>query len=188
VRCDQIPEDLPAAELPEKTQCGSNDTTSVTAHPLAKLYPGTQETLEDYFQRRAGYRFYVSRFAYPSSVAAGRLFALDQTWWQRGVGKLHSRYYLRARLAGSATVSLNRDPGLDADSWPAGPSGPHAIRSRFVIPARTAPGSHTLQFAVVDATGNPAINLADSGKDTTGLADPRNDYGWYEVGPITITR
>src|SRR5581483_5033891 len=188
VRCDEIPKDLPVAELPEMTQCGVHGTTSVTAHPLAKLYPGTHETLEDYFQRRSGYRFYVSRFAYPSSVALGKRFDLDQTWWQRGVGKLYSRYYLRARLAGPATVPLNVDSGLDADRWPAGASGPHAVTSRFVVPARTAPGSYRLQFAVVDAHGKPAINLADSGKVTAGLADSRNDYGWYDVGPITIAR
>jgi hypothetical protein len=188
VRCSQIPKDLPLGELPEMARCGANGTTSVTAHPLAKLYPGTHETLEDYFQRRAGYRFYVSRFAYPASVAAGRRFALDQTWWQRGVGKLHSRYYLRARLTGRATVRLNVDGGLSAERWPAGPSGPHAITSRFAVPAATRPGRYTLELAVVGTDGKPAINLADSGKDTKGLADPRNDYGWYRVGPITITR
>jgi Beta-galactosidase len=188
VRCDQIPRDLPVAELPEMRECGVNGATSVTAHPLAKFYPGTRETLEDYFQRRAGYRFYVSRFAYPASVAVGGAFELDQVWWQRGVGKLYDRYYLRARLVGRATVPLNVDGGLDADRWPAGPSGPHPVGSRFLVPAGTAPGSYRLEFAVVDAGGSPAINLADGGKDTSGLGDPRNDYGWYDVGPITITR
>jgi len=152
-------------------------------HPLSAT-----ETLEAYAQRRMGYRFHVSYNHYPSPVPAGSSFRLTQRWFQRAVAKLYKQHYIRARLVGDTTVTLDRDTSsFTAHNWEVGSIGPRLIVSTFPVPAGTAAGSYELQFAVVDSAGNPAMNLANRGKVTTGLADPINDYSWYSIGRIAVS-
>ncbi len=186
--CGDIPANLPLEELPEKSQC-TNSAQQITTQPLLKLYPGTTETLKDYFQRKSGYNFYISESVYPQSVTAGQNFSLQQAWYQRAVAKLYKQHYLKAYLSqGSTTIPLNIDMNsLNAHTWSAGPSGPHPITSTFSVPSTVLPGTYTLHFAVVDASGNPAMNLAIDTKSTSGLADPINDYNYYSLGNITVT-
>lgn len=185
--CGTIPPEVTEQYLPEKSQC-VNPADIIVAHPLDKLYPGTNETLRDYFQRRSGYRFFVSESVYPAEVLPGQSFTLQQAWYQRAVAKLYRQHFLRAYLVqGSTRIPLNSDlTSFDAYTWSPGPSGPHAVTSTFTVPSATASGTYTLEFAVVDASGNPAMNLAIDGKNTIGITDPGNDYSSYVVGAITI--
>lgn len=187
IPCSIIPADIPLEELPEKDQC-VNSTDTIYTYPLLKLYPGTNETLENYFQRRSGYRFYVSESVFPQQIQTGQTFTLRQAWYQRAVAKLYAPYQLETYLATSTgRIPLSADPtSFDAHLWAHGPSGPHAVTSTFTVPQSVAPGTYMLQFAIVDASGNPAMNLAIDDKDTAGLSDAVNDYGYYNLGTVDI--
>jgi len=194
IACATIPAGIDTAEAPVVTTCtaygGANSGNATVSSPLdAKLYPGTAETLRDYMQRRMGYRFHVSYHHHPPSVVAGGTFRLTQRWYQRAVAKLYHQHYLRARLVGVTTITMDRDTSsFNAHLWrEVGACGPRLIVSTFTVPGGTAAGWYELQFAVVDAAGNPAMNIANVGKITAGLADPVNDYSWYLVGNIQIT-
>lgn len=186
ITCSTIPAEVTTEYLPEKSQCTS-PTDVITVMPFDKLYPGTNETLRDYFQRRSGYRFYISESIYPASVSIGQGFDLKQAWYQRGVAKLYNSYNIKAYLvSGSTRIPLNNSMAFDAHAWEAGPSGPHSVISHFNVPTSVNPGTYVLQFAVVDETAKPAMNLAIDTKDTIGLSDPINDYSYYTIGEINI--
>lgn len=152
-------------------------------YPLTSLKPGTQESVQDYFQKRAGYRFYVSEFRFPNLLERGKTFTIAQTWQQRGLGKLYRKAYLRAYLVrGTTVVALDVSDALSAHNWSLGPKQDKLVAASFEVPAATPTGWYELRFAVVDRAGNPAINLAISGKD---IADP-NDYGRYVLGNVYV--
>jgi len=189
-----VPAGVDTAKAPPVTTCtlygGPNAGSVAVASPLQTMtHPSSAaETLEAYTQRRMGYRFHVSYHHFPPVVTAGSTFRLTQRWFQRAVAKLYKQHYIRARLVGSTTVTLDRDTSsFTAHNWEAGSIGPRLTVSTFSVPAGTAAGSYELQFAVVDSAGNPAMNLANSGKATTGLSDPTNDYSWYSIGRIAVT-
>jgi len=192
LNCAVIDPDVSLAEVPEAAQCtvfgGGVSGTISGLTPLSRLYPGTTEPLRDYAQRRLGYRFHVSYHHFPRTVTAGSTFRLTQRWFQRAVAKLYKQHYIRARLVGNSTVTLDRDTSsFTAHNWEVGSIGPRLTVSSFPVPAGTAAGSYELQFAVVDSAGNPAMNLALAGKVTTGLSDSINDYSWYSIGRIAVT-
>ena len=148
----------------------------------------TGETLEDYFQKRAGYRFVAREIQYPSVVSPGSSLKLSIKWSQLGVAKLYKQYYLMAYLYknGTPVTSLAVDQQnwvtFDAHTWPLGPQDNKWTNTVFTVPASVAAGTYELRFAVVDDTGNPAMNLAIEGKDET---DPTK-YGRYKIGSITV--
>jgi hypothetical protein len=192
LNCAIIDPDVSTAEVPEAASCtshgGGTAGTISGLTPLSRVYPGTTETLHAYAQRRLGYRFYVSYQHHPDSVAAGGTLRLTQRWFQRGVAKLYRQHYIGARLVGATTVSIGRDTSsFTAHNWETGAIGPRLTVSSFTVPGGTATGTYELQFAIVDGAGDPAMNIASNSKDTTGLADPVNDYGWYSVGLIRVT-
>ena len=71
---------------------------------------------------------------------------------------------------------------MTAHTWPIGPAGDVPQVATFTIPASVPQGRYTLKFAVVDGTGEPAMNLAISGKE---IPD-RNAYGRYVLGEIEV--
>lgn len=140
------------------------------------------ETLEEYFQKRCGYRLVLGEAAYPQRVLPGETFSLRQKWHQKGVARLYENYYhLKAYLQNEERVyELNTDSAFDATGWFMG--GPYAIESRFSIPGELPSGWYTLKIAMVDYTDQPAMNLAIAGKDEPNP----NLYGKYPLGRIYI--
>lgn len=159
--------------------------------PLDYLESETGERLEDFYARRCGYRFWISRADYPDTVGRGCSFFLTTQWTQRGVGGMYgsTHYKLRAYLEkGDRLLPLNTDPTFDGRDLPpaeyaAYPSaGPFDASARFSIPADIEPGKYDLKIALVCPAGRPAINLAMEGKDT----DDVHAYGRYLIGPIVV--
>ena len=147
----------------------------------------TGETLEVYFQKRAGYRLVAREIQYPSVIALGGTFQLSIKWSQLGVAKLYKQYYLVAYLYKDGILTpLNVDqanwPSFDAHLWPLGPQNNRWTQTTFTIPASVAAGIYELRFAIVDDAGNPALNLAITGKDETSPTK----YGRYTIGSVTI--
>lgn len=191
VSCAQIPIQVTVAELPEMAVCAVTPGASFSANPLAgKNYPLTTETLRDYFQRRSGYRFFIVRSQYAGIVKAGSTLEVVQEWYQRAVAKVYKQYGLRVRLAQEDEAVL-LDTNYSAfvfHTWPAGPQGPIPVSSTYDVPEEVLPGEYDLQMAVVDSNGKPCMNLANREKVTTGLSDPINDYGWYKLGKVIVSR
>jgi hypothetical protein len=188
IKCGTIPAEVTTERFPEKANCKTPTDVLVT-EPLRRLHPGTQETLESYFQKNSGYRFYISESVFPKKISPGQTLQIQQAWYQRAVAKLYSQHRIAAYLVSSETrIPLGVDPqAFDAHTWLAGKSGPHTVESSFVVPGTVAPGTYTLQFAIVDRYNEPAMNLAIDGKDTRNLADPVNDYGYYSLGEIVVS-
>lgn len=158
-----------------------------SAGALQQTVSNQTETLENFFQRSAGYRFYVDATTYPLIANRAGSITLQQGWYQRGVAKLYQHFQLGAFLVANGTViALHPVDSFGAELWPIGPSGRHEIDSTFTIPPGMPSGTYTLEFAVVDEFGAPAMNLAIGSKDTSGLTDSVNDYGKYVVGQIQI--
>lgn len=98
-------------------------------------------------------------------------------------GKLYRKHYFRAYLAqGAAELALDTSDSLPAHTWPLGPATDLQVSAAFIVPASTPVGSYELRLAVVDQSGNPAMNLAISGKD---ISDP-DDYGKYVLGNLYV--
>ncbi len=71
---------------------------------------------------------------------------------------------------------------MTAHTRPIGRVGEVPQVATFTIPASVPKGRYTLKFAVVDGTGEPAMNPAISGKD---IPD-RNAYGRYVLSEIEV--
>ena len=198
--CTNLPDpayiDTGSTGFPESAVCsgfGGASTGNFDVYPFERIYPGTTDTYNDYFQKNSGYRFYVEDHQFPAQLAAGATFTLTQRWFQRAVAKLYKQFYLRVRLIGLERGMTNKTLATDmtafsAHSWnDLGPCGPRLTVASFTVPADTGPGWYEVQFAVVDDLGNPAMNLAIDGKVTTGLSDATNDYSWYVIGAMKVT-
>ncbi|MCP4804623.1 MAG: DUF4832 domain-containing protein [Proteobacteria bacterium] len=150
----------------------------------------TGETLEDYYQTRCGYRFVLDDVTFPSAVAPGGALMLDQTWTQKGVAGLREQMTLGAWLRdGDALYALGTDEHFNPASWPGGDpywqpeAGPYGARSAFTVPDSVPDGTYTLEVAIVDASGEPAVNLAIEGKHTE---DPMT-WGRYALGEVEVS-
>jgi hypothetical protein len=156
---------------------------SADGSPLSKLKSGTNLTLEDYFQTRAGYRFYISKFLFPKRSARGKALTINQTWNQRATGKIYQKYDIAAYLKKGATErSIGVSDSFSAHTWAPGPISDVGVASNFTVPTDLPAGAYDLMFAIVDGFGAPAMNLAISGKDVTDV----NAYGKYKLGTIQI--
>lgn len=156
---------------------GSSETGA-----LNQLVPGTGDTIEEYYQKHAGYRFVLSEASYPESVQPGQAFILHQLWHQKGNTRLYETYYhLKAYLQNEQTeLVLNTDCSFPAHQWLNG--GPYAYQTEFHIPDSAPEGWYVLKIAVVDFTDKPALNLAIAGKDEINP----NLYGRYPLGYIYV--
>lgn len=150
---------------------------------LADETTETGETLADYFQSRAGYRFFLASARHPAAVRAGEPLAVDLAWYQRGVAKLYRAHRLSLLLvdAGGARYPLASQP-WDAHTWPVGPAGPIAGRVEAPVPSEVPAGAYTLYLAVVDELDAPAINLAV----TAEKLEPGIEASYVAIGAITV--
>lgn len=158
------------------------------------------ESLESYFQRRAGYRFYLPNIWYPAVITRStsktpQSVQLLTQWVNRGVAKCYKHYRLRAYLVSSSgsetpmddTSNPSAQSTFAPEKWPLGPEmgtsqTAYGVIANFQVPVGLAAGNYTLKFAVVDSQGNPSMNLAISGKDDPDV----NKYSKYSLGSISI--
>jgi len=152
-------------------------------YPLSQIKSGQSISIENYFQKFSGYRFFVSEFKFPNKVSRGDILSIDQVWQQRALGKLYRKHYFAAYLENEKnSYALGISDTMTAHQWPLGITNDKLMSAKFKIPNQVVPGTYTLKFAVVDRSGNPAMNLAITGKDL----EDRNTYGKYILGQISI--
>lgn len=149
---------------------------------LRKVVPGSNETYEDYFQKRAGYRFFLESLLLPNSARPGEKIAIGQRWYQRGIAKIYQPTYLAVDLVGSAGRYPLGQAALGAHEWTMGPQGPFVLNSEFTIPANIPAGTYQVKFALVDESRKPMINIAINEKDGNDV----HAYGFYHAGTISI--
>jgi hypothetical protein len=151
--------------------------------PLSQIKQGQSMSIENYFQKYSGYHFFVSEFKFPKVLSRGDTLTIDQVWQQRALGKLYRKHYFAAYLENEKnSYALGISDTMTAHQWPLGMAKDKVMKATFAIPAGVVPGTYTLKFAVVDRSGNPAMNLAISGKDI----EDRNAYGKYVLGQISV--
>lgn len=151
---------------------------------LAAGVTDTGETLADYFQTRAGYRFYLESLSHPSAVERGELLTVDLVWHQRAVSKLYRSHDLSLMLRDERSGDLHVLPPQpwDAYTWVQGPTPPVPGQIGVMVPEHLEPGVYQLYFAVVDASGAPAIDLAI----TADKLEPGIDASYFAIGPIEL--
>lgn len=150
---------------------------------LTKTIPGTNETYEDYFQKRAGYRFYLENISHPANVRPNDKVTVGHRWFQRGVAKIYQPTYLAVDLVGNGGVRYAiGQVALGAETWNLGPQGPYNLTSDYKIPANIPAGTYQVKFALVDNNRQPMINIAIPGKES---ADAQA-YGFYSAGTIRV--
>jgi hypothetical protein len=142
------------------------------------------ETLRDYAQRRLGYRLQLAEARLPQRLKAGGGLGVAMRWHQLGVAKVYDQYKLKFWLTRAAADDVLLGEGaFPANHWPVGPQADQAVNvSGLKVPMNTASGWWTVKFAVVDTTGEPAMNLAIDGKE---IADP-NLYARYRLGEVFV--
>ncbi|MFK7926604.1 MAG: DUF4832 domain-containing protein [Myxococcota bacterium] len=153
---------------------------------LEQLRPGTSETHAEYFQKRAGYRFWLSKATFSEGADPGAALPLTLEWYQRATGKLYRAYDLRFQLrhVGDGSVVILGTAPFDAHNWPLGPGGPYVSTERLSLPVDLAPGEYALELAAVDENGDQALNLANA--SIKSETDAEFDYGDYVLGYIQV--
>lgn len=130
----------------------------------------------DEWLKKIGYRFVLNQLSHESQIAAGQNFVVRSTWTNKGVAPVYHRWPIayRLRAANDAVVAQWQSP-LDLRTWL---PGSHSLEDTMQIPSNLAPGSYSLDVAVLNENGSQAfVQLAINGK--------RAD-NWYPVSVVQI--
>lgn len=128
------------------------------------------------FERQMGYRFILRRLEYSKAVQPGTMMPLHMWWLNAGVAPTYRNYQLAVELKSEHSSTIIRIPA-DLTTWLPGDA---VVDDSIYIPTSLTPGAYRFRIAMLDPqTGKPAIRFAIEG---------RNDDGWYDMGPITITQ
>lgn len=151
---------------------GINNTSFADWDAMKRTYGEWFTTLA----RFSGYRFTMPRASYPSMIAPGERFTLDQVWTNGGVGFSPKKYPLQVSLidGSGAAVWTGTDATLDQRRWFKGEQ--HSVQSTFTAPADLPPGRYRLAVAMIDDDGDPRLELAMP--DGTGKV--------YPIGDVTV--
>ncbi|MCZ2153672.1 MAG: DUF4832 domain-containing protein [Bryobacterales bacterium] len=128
----------------------------------------------DEFEKRLGYRYSLRRVEYPRQATAGTPFLLKTLWLNDGVAPVYDRYRVELELA-SEQENVRVMLPIELTEW--GP-GDWIYEGPVLLPGNLPAGHYALRIAILDpASGKPAIQLANEGRDADG---------WYEVGSIEL--
>lgn len=123
-----------------------------------------------------GYRFVLTEASYPEAVAPGAAWTFRHCWENRAVGRCYVQYPLAIYLMrGDRAIWSAVDTTFDQRNYVSGET--YVNYSRFTMPRDIEPGTYDLRIAMVDANGDPALNLAIAGADDTKR---------YSLGRVTI--
>lgn len=141
------------------------------AHVPSSAMPEIQRLL-----KYMGYRFVLRELRHPQSAHPGESVTISMDWQNIGVAPSYSDYVLAFQLRNQAgTEVARRVTGNTTRYWLPGSFG---VNDSFPLPGSLAKGTYTLSLGLVDpATGNPAVQLAISGKDSAG---------WYPLSTLVI--
>lgn len=151
--------------------------------PLQRPSGVNNETLAEYYQKRAGYRFYLSKIAYPGAVRVGDRMNVKTEWFQRAMGKLYlpTNFAIDlVKVGGTERYSLGAKP-FEATKWDLGARQAN-LNYEFILPANIPPGKYDVRVALVDDNRKPMINLANAGKEDP---NPRK-YTFYAAGALDV--
>ncbi len=114
---------------------------------------------------RTGYRFVVTRGAWPPTVSPGDAFALKADWVNLAVGRLPFRYWPTVWLKGpdGAIVGSARVSNVDVTGWVEGAR--YATEFDIKLPSSVAPGTYSLWVGLADEKEHPVVALGIEGDD-----------------------
>lgn len=124
-----------------------------------------------------GYRLVPTRLSWPGEIPAGNLLVVRQSWENLNVGRLYVQHPLKLYLtdAEGKTKYSEIDTSFDERSWVRGKT--YSLISVFHLPKDLAAGTYDVRIALVNAEGNPRIQMGIEGED----GEKR-----YTVGTIRI--
>jgi hypothetical protein len=126
---------------------------------------------------RTGYRFAVTRAAWPPTVRPGDSLAVKADWVNLAVGRLPFRYWptVWAKGPDGAIIGHNQVRDADVTGWVEG--GKHVTQFDIKLPASAASGTYSLWIGLADEKGRPAVALAIEGDDGQRR---------YRLGPFQV--
>lgn len=126
------------------------------------------------FEKRLGYRYSLRRVEYPRQAPVGVPFQLKTLWLNEGVAPTYDRYLVQLELVSGQNRGNVLLP-IELTHW--GP-GDWVYEGPVLLPENLPAGRYNLRIAIVDpATGKPAIQLANEG---------REEDGWYGIGSMEL--
>ena len=146
-----------------------------TLNLKSREVPALYRDIVDKALEKIGYRFRVASLTHDTVGHAGEPLTLAAQWSNDGVAPIYLRYRVAWRLqdADEKTVqqSLTDD---DIRQWL---PGPQSTQFALPVPPTLKPGQYHLDIALVDASQQSRIKLANKGL--------RSD-GWYRLSSVTI--
>jgi hypothetical protein len=128
------------------------------------------------FLRRMGYRYVLRELQTPQSARAGERITVSMEWENVGVSPSYGNQRLAFQLRNASGAQVAKSTTNTAvRKWM---PGALAVDESFTIPSGLPAGNYTLAVGIVDPqTGNPAVQLAISGRDNNG---------WYPLTTIRV--
>nr|WP_233149172.1 DUF4832 domain-containing protein [Shimwellia pseudoproteus] len=146
-----------------------------TLNLKSRPVPAAYRDILDHALEKIGYRFRVVALSHPASQHAGQNIQLTSVWRNDGVAPVYLRYWLAYRLVDAQGHTALMGKTLDdIRQWL---PGEHRAAFSLATPGNLAAGQYHLDVALVDAQGQPRINLASAGKQADG---------WYRLSSITV--
>jgi hypothetical protein len=130
---------------------------------------------------RIGYRIFLNQVTLPESISAGMNFTLSHLWYNHAAGHFYGKYSLKLSLESSEGVRVweGIDESFDLANSLANSTSAE-LRSDFQLPNTLSPGTYRVKISLVDPqSGLPKVNLAITGRDSTGQ---------YDLGNLVITK
>ncbi len=126
------------------------------------------------FEKKLGYRFALRRLEHPRKVHAGAMMSVKMWWQNTGIAPVYRDYQLAVEFRSDSASARNILPA-DLQKWLPGDA---VWEGPVPVDARLRPGRYQVRVAMLDPrTGEPAIQLAMSGKQADG---------WYAVSELEI--
>ncbi len=136
--------------------------------------PEEWKPLIDRWLKKMGYRFVLSSFTFPESVAPNEKLNFQSWWDNKGVAPIYKKYLLAIRLTNEKRSEVIITDA-DINSWL---PGDNLYDDAVFIPFDMPSGMYQLQIGIVDRQSHePKVNLAIEGRDKEG---------WYSLGKMEI--
>jgi hypothetical protein len=130
----------------------------------------------EWFQKKMGYRFVLTRLNHPAAVSPGGTLRLEMDWINRGVAPVYLRHPLALELEPDEGGKPRRVlTDVDITRWL---PGRRVVYSEISLPEDIKPGRYNLRLALLDPDSlEPAIRLAIAGREPDG---------WYVLSDIKV--
>jgi len=146
-----------------------------TLNLKSRRVPQEYRDIVDNALRHIGYRYRISRLAFPATAHAGQSITLDSLWQNEGVAPIYLPYHLRWRITTPSGESvMQQSTQDDLRQWL---PGEHASRVTFTLPRDLPVGHYQFEAAITDDTHTPRVSLANQN---------RSQDGWYPLASFEL--